>query len=199
LEAGVGYGGLRNSLSSDFVGELKSFREYRTGDRPKRISWPFSVRLQKLIVKEVEEPCPRNVSVLFHRYQPPGVILSRRSFERALQLLSGIFHYLSSRHIPFDIAARFTDWKSVAVSPQAVLSHEVRTLLATAVMSPSRDLRELNEVIQRETRSSVVQLVVSNTPVRFWSHLLSPSHAPVFCMDNTDGGVARLSQRATRT
>jgi len=82
LEAGVGHGGLRSRVSSDFIGEFVAMREYRTGDHPKRISWPFSVRFQKLIVKETEQPCPRNISILFHGRIPDSWLMQTPGWGR---------------------------------------------------------------------------------------------------------------------
>lgn len=194
LDAGVGSGGLRHTFSQDFLGEFKSMREYRTGDRPKRISWPFSTRFQRLIVKEIEQPRPKRVAVLFHSFWPPGVILSRRSFERSLQLLSGLFLYLSQRGIPFDFAADFTDWHTVAVAPGPGHQREVCILLATARMQTNTVLDKLTGAMRREHRLSVVQLIVSNTPVRYWAPQLPPNPLPIFCMDSASGGVARQRQ-----
>lgn len=195
LEAGVGHGGLRNRVSSDFVGEFMAMREYRTGDHPKRISWPFSVRFQKLIVKETEQPCPRNVSVLFHSFEPTGVVLSRRSFENALELLAGLFEHLRESFIPVDFRASFNNWQRIATGAASDGHVEFAVLLATARMKVSRDIGPLVHVMRSEKRSSVVQLVVSNTPLRFWIDLLPQMHVPVFCMDNT-GEVTGLFEEA---
>lgn len=197
LEAGVGHGGLRNRVSSDFIGEFVAMREYRTGDHPRRISWPFSVRFQKLIVKETEQPCPRNVSVLFHSYAPAGVVLSRRSFENSLELLVGLFEHLRESFIPVDFAASFNRWQRIGIDGGPAARHEFELVMATARMGVTRTIDPLVRVMQSEKRSSLVQLVVSNCPCRFWTALLPRTHIPVFCMDNTGEVTAVFREAGT--
>jgi uncharacterized protein (DUF58 family) len=189
LEAGVGTGRTHSRSPSDMTGDFKAMREYRTGDHVKRISWPFSARFQTLIVREYEHPCLERVSIFFHSYEPLGVVLSRRSFEKSLQLLSGLFSYFGENFIPFDFTASFNGWRTVQVPPDRAAHREVHTLLATARMTAARELDDLVAALGRRADTDVPVLVVSNAPVRLWRSAVSDSAARVFMMDNSAAGT----------
>jgi uncharacterized protein (DUF58 family) len=189
LEAGIGTGRTHSRSPGDMTGDFKSMREYRAGDHAKRISWPFSARFQKLIVKEFEHPCLERLSIFFHSYEPLGVVLSRRSFEKSLQLLSGLFSYFGENFIPFDFTASFNGWRTVPVPPDRSAHREVHTLLATARMTAARDSDDLVAALGRSANKDVPVLIVSNTPVRLWKSAVTDSAARVLMMDNSAAGV----------
>jgi uncharacterized protein (DUF58 family) len=188
LESGMGLGGLRQAASADVVGDLKSMREYRTGDHPKRISWPFSARFGTVIVRELEQPAPERVTLYFHSYQPPGVVLSRRSFERALELLSGLFVHLCRNGIPFDLVAPFTDWLPLPVTVDAAALRRAQTVLAQAAMTTSPTLDDLSRALALEGHSTGLVIVLSNAPTRLWAEALPRIPSRIFCLDNRSAG-----------
>ncbi len=188
LESGMGLGGLRQASSADVVGDLKSMREYRTGDHPKRISWPFSARFGTVIVRELEQPAPERVTVYFHSYQPPGVVLSRRSFERALELLSGLFVHLCRNGIPFDLVAPFTDWLPLPVTVDPTALRRAQTVLAQAQMTTNPTLDDVSRALALEEHRTGLVVVLSNTPTRLWADALPRIPSRIFCLDNRGAG-----------
>jgi uncharacterized protein (DUF58 family) len=189
LEAGIGTGRKHSRSPSDMTGDFKSMREYRAGDHIKRVSWCLSARFQTLIVKEFEQPCLERVSIFFHSYEPLGVVLSRRSFEKSLQLLSGLFSYFGEGFIPFDFTAQFNGWRTVPVPPDRSAHREVHTLLATARMTAVRDLADLGAALGCRSHGDAPVVIVSNTPIRLWRSAVSDSAERVFMMDNSAAGV----------
>jgi len=188
IESGMGLGGLRQASSADVVGDLKSMREYRTGDHPKRISWPFSARFGTVIVRELEQPAPERVAVYFHSYQPPGIVLSRRSFERALELLSGLFVHLCRHGIPFDLVAPFTDWLPLPVTTDPAALRRAQTVLAQAGMTTSPTLDAVSRALALEEHHTGLVIAVSNTPTRFWADALPRMPSRILCLDNRRAG-----------
>jgi len=122
-------------------------------------------------------------------------VLSPRSFENALELLCGLFEHLKDSFIPIDFRASFNGWERIAAGGESAAGNRLAVLLATARMRVSRDIAPLVHTMRSEKRSSVVQLVVSNCPRKFWAHRLPQTHVPAFCMDNT-GRVTGLFREA---
>lgn len=188
IESNIGYGKSSQTASRDVAGEFRLMREYLPGDHAKLISWPASSRAQKLIVKEMEHPGPQEVTVIFHSLQPAGLHLSRKSFERSLQLLSGLFLYFSQNFIPFDFVSMFNEWNRTSVVDPASLNRAME-LLAGATPTIARSQAALNRIVTRESRQAVSLIIVSNTPVKHWIRELPEVSVPVLCMDNGEATV----------
>lgn len=189
LDSGMGLGGLRQAPSADVVGDLKAMREYRTGDHPKRISWPFSARFGTVIVRELEQPAPESVTLCFHSYQPPGVVLSRRSFERGLELLSGLLVHLSRHAVPFDLVAPFTGWVPLPVNIDPPAMRRAQTILARAEMATTATLDDVSRALALEGHRAGLVIVASNTPTRLWADALPRVTSRVLCLDNRHAGA----------
>jgi uncharacterized protein (DUF58 family) len=187
LQSGMGHGDSRREAGRGSFGEFRSMREHRPGDDARCISWPFSERFQRLIIRETERPAPCRVRVIFHTWRGPGLFVGQKSFERSLQLLSGLFGWFHEQSVTVDFTADFAGWKHVDVGLDSASLQEAVTLLASARVKPQPDV----DGLQREVRSSRVLadtvIVVSNTPVRFWAHHIPAVGIPVCCIDNSGG------------
>ncbi len=195
LRSAVGHGGVHCNVSEGVDGEFRSVREYRFGDHPRRISWPLTARLQRLVVREWEQPRPLAVSIVFHSYEPQRTVVSQKSFELSLCLLSGLFEYLHGQGTPFELRASFNDWRTVAAPVDPAARRDVQLLLATSEMRKTKDFAEIRDIVAAGDSPSVVQLVVSNTPRDHWEGLLTPLSNPVFCIDNAYGRVLQPRKR----
>lgn len=187
LQCGIGDGGDLGALSHEIEGDLRSVREFRPGDHAKRIHWPLSARFRKMIVKELEQPGPAKVVILFHSYEPSDVLLSQRSFENALRLVAGCAGFLQEQHVPLRLRTAFNKWQPLTVSTDDASCSALWYLLATARMTKSRDLSELAAIVQAEARDAMLLLVISNSPCRLWEHKISLGGQPIICMDSQEG------------
>ena len=188
LESEIGFGKSSQTTSRDVSGEFRTMREYLPGDHAKLISWPASTRTQTLIVKEMEHPGPQEVTVIFHSLQPAGLHLSRKSFERSLQLLSGLFLYFSQNFIPFDFVSIFNSWDRIDITDAMSLNRAME-LLAGASPMIARNQTTLNRIVAREAKQAVSLIIVSNTPVKHWMQELPEVAVPILCMDNGEVSV----------
>ncbi len=179
----------RGGVTHDRRGEFRSMREYRPGDHPRLIAWSVSTRLEKLVVRELEDPRHRHLAVLFHSYHPAGVILSPRTFEKSLELVAGLVRFLSNRFMAFDMVASFNEWRRMPITPDAASVREVQTLLAEARMRPTQSADELRSALQALAADDRTLLVVSNAPSKWWLGLLPPSDSPIIYVDNNKAGV----------
>jgi len=195
LDFGGGDEQYRGGVAHDRQGEFRSMREFRPGDHPKLIAWPVSTRLRKLVVRELEDPRHRHLAIVFHSYGPAGVILSPRTFEKALELVAGLISFLSSRMVAFDVVASFNEWKPLAVTPDVNSEREVLTLLAEARMRPTHSPRELEAAMRGFVAEDRALLVVSNAPSRLWLDLLPASDSPIVYADNRHAGIVEPGSR----
>lgn len=186
LETSMGYGRNSRISATDVSGNFKLMRDYYPGDRAKLISWPASQRRGKLIVKDMECPGPQQITILFHSFQPPGVVLSRRSFENALQILSGMFTHLLKNGLPIRFLASFNNWAPAQIGADRTSQQNGFLLLASAIMAPSGQASDFVSVLQREDAKNTPIMVLSNTPVRFWREFVPIFRVPTFCADNTE-------------
>lgn len=184
LETGMDQGSVQRGPTHDITTDFRSMREYRSGDHRKLISWPVSVRLQKLVVKEMESPCPAEVFVVYHSFLPPRAVLPERSFERSLHLLSGLVCGLFDSSTPFSFTASFNGWQRVAVPPGSPEFREILLSLAVARMAAATNMNDVSRIIAEEAARPQTILVISNTPVNYWRELLPPAPVPVICIDN---------------
>jgi uncharacterized protein (DUF58 family) len=196
MEAGVGYGGNRDGASEETCGDFRAIRDYRYGDHPRRISWPLSAKFQRLVVREWEQPCPMEVSIVYFNYEPHGVMLGYRSFENSLRLLSGLMEYLSEHRIPFEVTAAFTNWKPIAGSASSISRQGISSLLASARMQKIADMTKVASIVGPRSNGSAVQVLLSNTPKKYWEDSFK-SAPEVYCMDNSDRHASK-SRRARR-
>lgn len=189
LESGMGYGLNARRSAKDVSGQFKLMRDFYPGDSAKLISWPASQRRDKLIVKEMEQPGPQQLTILFHSYQPPNVVLSRRSFENSLQILSGIFTHLLDNGLPVSFSASFNNWAPMRVEADRNSQRKAFELLASAAMAPSTRQADFTAILRRESSGDRPVMVLSNTPVRFWAEFVAGSRTPAFCCDNRESTV----------
>ena len=176
--------GAQSSAAVERVGEFRSLREYRHGDPAKMISWSRSAQLNRLIVREAERLSTARVRVLFHSYQPPGVMVQPKGVERSLQRLTGVFELLRREGIAFDFQGAFSDWNVISGAEGNRLSPALLECLAGARFVPSSDLDEVIGAIRAADGVVGSVIVVSPVPLRHWGGLLAASRVCVVCMDN---------------
>ncbi|MBA4388162.1 MAG: hypothetical protein C0404_09290 [Verrucomicrobia bacterium] len=184
LETGTSQGNYQHVPSPDITTEFRSMREYRAGDHKKLISWPVSIRLQELVVKEMEAPCPSEVLIIYHNYHPARTILTPRSFERSLRLLSGLAWHFHDNTTPFSFVSPFNNWHKISVPAGSANFDDFLRTLAVARMTPSDSMEVVAELVRKESDLPQAIMVVSNTPVNYWRELIPNVPAPVICIDN---------------
>jgi uncharacterized protein (DUF58 family) len=184
LENDIGSGGYRRFPSNDVTGDFRALRDYREGDRFKLISWPVSLRLQRLIVREMETSVPQDIMILHHTYHPPNARFQSWSFERSLQILSGLFHYFRGNFTSFSFVAAFNDWRRLRVGIGDESFREALISLAMAKMRITGSLDEIRDRINEHGRGNTALLVVSNTPAEHWRDALREQAAPALVIDN---------------
>jgi uncharacterized protein (DUF58 family) len=190
-QSGSGYGGVR-AARAESIGEFRSLREFVPGDSPRLVSWPVSSRTGTLIVREAERPAPREVAVIFHSYQPPNTVLAGWTFERALELATGLCLQLHAMFVPFTFCGGFNDRQRIGVSAATGL-HELLTAMAKAAPSPCRDLAPLAELMRAEAERAHAIVVMSNAPRRLWARQLPALRVPVVMIDHA-GASAPLAR-----
>jgi uncharacterized protein (DUF58 family) len=185
LEQGAGLSGCRHTRSEDLLGRFSAVREFRPGDRIKLVSWPFSARQGKLIVKEMEQPSLNQCKIVFHSYQPPRSVLTRQSFETALSMLAGLFTFFHENAIPFRFMDCSPAWHDITVMPdEAVSIRQALACLATAEMTTLASMDSVLRVLDAAATHAGTLIIVSNAPLRFWEKRLPHSLEPRLCMDN---------------
>jgi uncharacterized protein (DUF58 family) len=167
----------------DPSGEFRSLREFQSGDRVRLISWPLSARLGKLIVREMEQPGIQHCTVVFHSFQPPQTIVTHKSFERSLQILSGLFSYFRENSIPFEFVSSFNDWQRIPVPLDPESMRRALWTLAEARMTVSADFDAVRRAMEAELWRVEALVIVSNTPARLWAHRVPPYPVPVIGVD----------------
>jgi hypothetical protein len=120
--------------------------------------------------------------------------VSRRAFEKSLELLSGLFSYLYGNFIPFDFVASFNEWRRIRVPVDPASLRMALATLARAKTSPSHDFQDLLRAFETQAGSSATVVVVSSTPSRYWSRRLPALPVPVICMDTRDAGLTAPSE-----
>jgi len=184
--AGVGahLEGVQSSASVERMGEFRSLREYRHGDPARMISWSRSAQLNRVIVREAERLAPARVRVLFHSYQPQGVLVRPRGVERSLRQLAGLFELLRRQGVGFDFQGSVTDWELMSGDEGDRFSAALLACLASARFSPSDDLDEVFAALRSADGVVGSVIVVSPVPITYWSTLVPVSRVPVLCLDN---------------
>jgi uncharacterized protein (DUF58 family) len=188
LDTSFGTGRLQHTPTSDISGEFRSMRDYVVGDHVKLISWPVSTRMQKLTVKEMEEPGPHDVSIIFHNLNTESRVLTQKSFERSLQLLSGLFLYFYNKYITFKFTASFSSWNSIIVANDHQRLEESLQSLAAAKAATETDSESLAEVIAREEKTASHIIIISNAPTDTWVDIVGQRTIPIMCLDHSDAG-----------
>lgn len=194
LETGLSQGNFRPVATSDITTEFRSMREYRRGDHKKLISWPVSVRLQELIVKEMETPSPSEVLIIHHSIRPSRTILTPRSFEKSLRLLSGLVHQFHGNSTPFELAASFNAWNRIQVTAGSSALNDLLESLALAAMTVEDTPAGLLAAVSAEHLTARAVLVVSNTPLSHWQSALPALDAPLICIDNRSAWIAATGE-----
>lgn len=185
LAAGAGIGNAsRQGSTGDVSGEFRTLREFRPGDPPKLISWPVSSRTGRLVMRELDRPAPRQIHVVFHNFQPAGLVLSEASFEGALRLLSGVFLDLHALGIAFTFTSATTGWTSLSVTTEHNSLTAALASLATAAVRTQSSLDRAEAAVIAAPPGTESVLIVSNCPLRHWASLLPRSPVPVLCIDN---------------
>ena len=159
---------IRRARPSRAEEDFRSLREYRAGDNPKWIHWRSSARLQKLLVKEFEEPqAKRVVMVIDTNLQRLG---NRRfaAFELALSFAGTVAR---------DLLRRGCEVQCVALQPygrvaRTSVSRERRNLdallelLAGLRRDDSRSIADLREYLPRHTLRNAYVLVLGLGSIR---------------------------------
>ncbi len=184
LSSGTVEAGQRENQMADFTGDFKSLREYRYGDHAKCISWPRSVQMDQIIVRETEQLSPARAVVIFHSYQPQRVRVKQPNFERSLRQLSGLCSYFREQSVVFDFVASFNQWTPIPVNLDETSVSTMLESLAGAEFEATSDMDDVTAAIRASSGRSAAIIVVSNTPMGYWANLLPQGATPILCLDN---------------
>jgi uncharacterized protein (DUF58 family) len=93
----------RPGASSSFYGT----REYRAGDNIRHIHWRSSARWGRLVLKEFEALCPRELTILLDldRHSARGV-LGQQHLELAIRMIASIAEVAAAQGLPFQVMAQ---------------------------------------------------------------------------------------------
>lgn len=155
--------------------EFLALRQFRHGDRLRRIHWPASNRGRGLIIREVEFPgqLPRHIILIFHSCGPSSLIRPDR-FERALSFVTGVTELMVGAARPLEVKADFFQYQSKLARSRASL-RSLLDELATARRVENSSLRQLQSVLGSISLSSHL-IVVSDSPLELWVDHIPPEH-----------------------
>ncbi|HEY3323834.1 MAG TPA: DUF58 domain-containing protein [Planctomycetota bacterium] len=148
--------------------DFRGLREYRKGDNPKWIHWRSSARVQKLLVKEFEEPQARRVLLLMDTNLQRIGAQRFAAFETAISFAGTLVR---------DLARRGCEIECVGLQPpdrvaRALISRDRRNLdsllelLASFKRDDRRTLAHLVEHVRRRSLHRVFVLVLGMGSLR---------------------------------
>lgn len=157
-------------------GEPCGLREWRSGDSPKRVLWPATLRSLArgagMVVRETDPPgfCPRRCVVVFHSFGADGGLIRPDRFERAISLVAGILRQLRGMGMPVRLVADFDGW---IPRPAHSSAHLVACMemLARARRAEDTEAHDLTSVLAGIPADEGL-IVVSDMPVGAWRDLL---------------------------
>lgn len=153
---------IRRARPSRAEVDFRSLREYREGDNPKWIHWRSTARLQKMLVKEFEEPQAKRVLLLIDTNLQRLATQRFAAFELALSFAGTVAR---------DLLRRGCEVQCMALQPKgkvarAIVSRERRNLdtllemLAGLRRDDTRTLADLREFVPRTSLRNAYVLVL---------------------------------------
>jgi uncharacterized protein (DUF58 family) len=153
---------LRRARPSRAEEDFRSLREYREGDNPKWIHWRSTARLQKMLVKEFEEPQAKRVLILIDTNLQRLATQRFAAFELTLSFAGTVAR---------DLLRRGCELQCIALQPRGKLaritvSRERRNLDALLEMlaglrrDDTRTLADLREFVPRTSLRNAYVLVL---------------------------------------
>lgn len=173
--------------TGEATGEPRGLRPWRSGDSPRRIAWPATLRSYArgagLVVREADPPGfqPRRCLVLFHSFGADGSLIRPDRFEQALSLASGTLRHLHAAGLPARLIADFDGWKEhpAATRAQAGACQEV---LARAVRANGTEAHDVQAAAERAgTDESLI--ILSDMPAAAWRSVFPKRHLPGIAVD----------------
>jgi uncharacterized protein (DUF58 family) len=130
-------------------GEPHGLRPWRTGDSPRRIVWPATLRSLArgagMVVRESDPPGirPLRAVLVFHSYGTDGGLIRPDRFEKALSLAAGTLRQLHAMGMPVRFIADFDDWtpRPANTPSQIAKCLEILTLAKRSGTSEAHDLQ----------------------------------------------------------
>ncbi len=181
LMEGVPRGGARLAGES---GEWKGLREWRGGDRVRRIAWGPSLRAEAgggaVLVREDEPPGTHAESclVVFHSHGNDGKLIRPDRFETAVSLLSGTLGMLCGWAMPTRWVADFNGWeeRELRTRRQLGLAREELMMVERAKWTEAHDLAG---VLAATGKHESVVIISDMSPDAWRSVVPEMSLAPV--------------------
>ena len=173
LMEGVPRGGARQAGES---GEWKGLREWRAGDRVRRIAWGPSLRAEAgggaVLVREDEPPGTHAESclVVFHSYGSDGKLIRPDRFETALSLLSGTLGMLCGWGMPTRWVADFNNWEERELRTRRQLGR-AREELMMAKRAMWTEAHDLEGVLAGAGKHESV-VIISDMPPAGWKGMI---------------------------
>jgi len=175
-----------SSGPAEAMGEPRGLRGYRSGDPPKAIVWPATLRSQGrgggVLVREVDPPGfhPRRAVLVFHSLGGGGALIRPDRFERAVSLLWGAIRHFHAMGVPVRLLADFEEWvpRRIATRRQLARAGE---MLAGARRAAGTELHELAGRLFEVDRDDAV-VVVSDMDPALWQPQL-PKRARMVAVD----------------
>lgn len=178
---GMGTGNDNDHFRRDLAGEFKGLRDYDHGDPVKLIHWPLSARYQHLVVKDFDPVAPEEIIIIFHSYwaEPSKRMTSP---EYALQVLAGMFMTLQQNGTELSFYSSFNEWDEIRISDDPEALDVGFETLAKAKVTPMETIDPLTALIEELPEDDRRVIIFSNTPKRYWQHLLGQDNA-LICLD----------------
>ena len=171
-------------------GDWRGLRPWRSGDSPRQIHWPSSLRQpptgnrQSWVVRDQDpdDPMCGDCFLVFHSWGNPGGLIRLDRFERAVSLMSGLMRNLRRRGARCSWTSDFTGWDCHATESQSDW-RDTLSLLTRARRSSETAWERVLQAICKVPGNQTV-LVVSDEPLDHWIgrlpkrpdlHGLSPS------------------------
>ena len=180
-ELEVAFRYMRQSRPSRAEEDYRGLREYRAGDSPRWIHWRSSARLQKLLVKEFEEPQAKRVLLLLDSNLQRLGPQRYATYEWAVSFAGTLARDLARRGYEVECAALQPPDRLARV----VISRERRNLDALLEMlaglrrDDTRTLADMAAALERRSLHHVYVLVVGLGSLR-----LKPALGWLHTMDN---------------
>lgn len=147
--------------------EFAGLREFREGDNPRRIHWKMSARLQgRLLVREHEDPCVRNVAILLDTHMPKTAEGRRRArLERAIPFAATLADTLLDRGYHVRFRAFGPDPVAVDLDPRCRDLDDLLRELALLRPSRSRTLADLLAAEDDPAGEAIFLLRIGDDPI----------------------------------
>ena len=173
---------LAGATPGNHGGDLRGLRAWRTGDSPRRIAWPATMRAiargSAPIVCENDPPgfMPQHCLLVFHSFASGGALIRPERFERALELAGGWIERLHALGIRTRIIADFDHWDAHPAATRAEITR-CREHLARALRCHKTEAHELQQAIMHNAADSETVILLSDMPAESWQDHL-PRRSP---------------------